>query len=357
MPAETPRVRRFGVGLYTGQHPDDGRSHQSYQDLVTLAVAAEQAGFDSFWVSEHHGLPDGYLPSPLAALAGVATTTRSIQLGTGLLLAPLHHPLRLAEDAAVVDQLSRGRLILGLGLGYAAEEYRTFGVDPAARGARLDELVGMLRQAWTGEVFSCSGRWVQHDRARVTPTPWRADGIPIWLGGYAQPAIRRAGRRADGHLVGKGAPEVVAAASETLRPVRSPGDPGFVRAVNVTCVLDEPDGGAGPARRAFARQQQIYEHIQAGRDVYAGLVTDPSGSTGLAGGGIDAYLQVSGDTEQVVAQLRGVLDGLRDWANVHLVLRLLFPEPDLDTQLARLAAFGSRVLPRLRDDPTGREHR
>ncbi|MQA13864.1 MAG: TIGR03619 family F420-dependent LLM class oxidoreductase [Pseudonocardiaceae bacterium] len=355
--ADPVQVRRFGVGLYTGQHPDGDRSRRSYQDLTALAAAAEQAGFDSFWVTEHHGLPDGYLPSPLTALAAVATATRSIQLGTGLALAPLHHPLRLAEDAVVVDQLSAGRLVLGLGLGYAAEEYRTFGVDPSTRGARLDELVSMLRQAWTGEPFSCRGPTIEFDRARVTPKPWREEGIPIWLGGYAQRAVRRAGQLADAHLVGKGAPDVIAAASDVLRTVRSPDDPGFVRAVNLASVLDEPDGGAGSARRAFARQQQIYERIQAGRDVYGGLVADPSGAQGLAGGSIDSDIQVSGDTDQVVARLRGVLDGLRGWANVHLVLRLLFPEPDLDVQLARLAAFGERVLPRLRDDTVGRQHR
>lgn len=132
-----PRTRRFGVGLYTGQRAGGG----NYRDAVPLAVAAEEAGFDSFWVTEHHGLPDGYLPSPLTLLAALAPATSRIELGTGVLLAPLHHPLRIAEDAAVVDQLSGGRLILGLGIGYADHEYRSFGVDPATRGTRLGALV------------------------------------------------------------------------------------------------------------------------------------------------------------------------------------------------------------------------
>jgi alkanesulfonate monooxygenase SsuD/methylene tetrahydromethanopterin reductase-like flavin-dependent oxidoreductase (luciferase family) len=337
-------TRRFGVGLYTGQRPPGPGNNGQYLDAVPLAVAAEEAGFDSFWVTEHHGLDDGYLPSPLTLLAALAPATDRIELGTGVLLAPLHHPLRIAEDAAVVDRLSSGRLILGLGLGYAEHEYRAFGVDPATRGARLDALVGALRAAGTGAPFSAPALGL-HD-VRVTPTPHRP--IPIWLGGYAAAAVTRAGRIADGHLVGRGDRHLVDAASAQLAAVRDPGAPGFVRAVNVTCVLDAPGGGAASARAGFAAQQQVYESIQAGRTVYAGLVADPAGTQGLALGDIDAYIQVAGDVEQVVAGLGAVLDALRDWAEVHLVLRLLFPEPDLDVQLLRLATFGDQIVPRLR---------
>jgi alkanesulfonate monooxygenase SsuD/methylene tetrahydromethanopterin reductase-like flavin-dependent oxidoreductase (luciferase family) len=339
--APAPRTRRFGVGLYTGQRAGGA----TYRDAVPLAVAAEEAGFDSFWVTEHHGLPDGYLPSPLTLLAALAPATRRIELGTGVLLAPLHHPLRIAEDAAVVDQLSGGRLILGLGIGYAAHEYRSFGVDPATRGSRLAALVGALRGAWTGEPFSCAE--LDLDDVRVTPAP--AHAIPIWLGGYAASAVRRAGRIADGHLVGRGQPHIIRDASGHLAAVRNPQDPSFTRAVNVICMLDGPDGGLASARLAFARQQRAYESIQAGRQVYAGLVAEPPGAEpGLAGNRIDAYVQAAGDPQQMVAALSGLLDGLKDWAHVHLVLRMLFAEPDLDVQLRRLAAFGEQVLPRLR---------
>lgn len=327
---------RIGVGLWTGQGQD-------YRGVVPLATAAEQAGFDSFWVTEHHGLPDGYLPSPLTVLAALAPVTSRITLGTGLVLAPLHHPLRLAEDAAVVDLLSGGRLILGLGLGYAEHEYRAFGVDPATRGARLEALVGALRQAWTGDEFSCSALGL--DAVRVTPAPNRR--IPIWLGGYAAAAVARAGRIADGHLVGRGVPHIVQAASAQLGAPRG----GFTRAVNVVCVLDAPGGGAASARTAFAAQQRGYESIQAGRQVYAGLIGNPVGPVGerLALGAIDAYVQVRGEVDEVVGGLRAVLAGLRDWPDVHLVLRLLFPER-LDIQQERLATFGRHVLPQVRKE-------
>jgi len=127
----------FGLGLYTGQRAS-ASTRPRYRDAIALARAAEEAGFDAFWVSEHHGMDDGYLPSPLALLAAIAAVTERITLGTGLVIAPLHHPLRIAEDAAVVDQVSGGRLVLGLGIGYVE------GVSGRRDAAR--KVLGQLRE-------------------------------------------------------------------------------------------------------------------------------------------------------------------------------------------------------------------
>src|SRR3990170_5862645 len=130
---------KIGIGLFTAQIPagSDRTFTQEYGETLDLVQLAEAVGFDSAWVSEHHGASDGYLPSLLTMLAAFAAVTERIGLGTGLILTPLHDPIRLAEDAAVVDQLSGGRLVVGLGLGWRDEEFRMFGIPMDRRVTSL----------------------------------------------------------------------------------------------------------------------------------------------------------------------------------------------------------------------------
>src|SRR2546427_3412626 len=197
---------QIGIGLFTAQIPP-GSSRtftQEYREMLDMVRLAETLGFDSAWVSEHHGAGDGYMSSLLPTLAAFAAATERITLGTGVILTPFHHPLRLAEDAATVDLISGGRLILGLGLGWRDEEFRMFGVPMSERVRRTTETVDILRRAWTGERFSYEGRVFSFDQVKVTPGPARPEGPPIFLGGSVEPAIRRAGRIADGYIRTRG---------------------------------------------------------------------------------------------------------------------------------------------------------
>ncbi len=332
--------RTIGLGLFTGQRPT-GASGPPYRDAVDLAQAAEDAGFDAFWVSEHHGMPDGYLPAPLMLLAAVATHTNHLVLGTGLALAPLHHPLRLAEDAAVVTTLSEGRLVLGLGLGYAAHEYSAFGVDLACRGRHLSDLVPFLRRAWSGNRFDWDGPAYAGRGLQVTPA---AGDIPIWLGGYANPAIRRAREVADGYLIGRSDDVIL---DEVLPQWNAPVQRPFTIGVNALVVLTDDLDDADNARAGFAFTQRSYEAMQDGGIAHSGLVSRSSPGP-LRAETVDPYLQVAGDADTVVAALLALFDRLPSWADHHLVVRAIFPEQDLAGQLARVARLGRDVLPRLR---------
>ncbi len=164
-----------------------------YEAAIEQIVWAEQHGFRAVTLSEHHGTTDGYLPSPLVFAAAVAARTERIAIRVAALIAAFHDPLRVAEDAAVVDQLSRGRLQLVIANGYVPEEFAMFGRALSDRVPAVVELIETLKEAWTEEPFEFRGRTV-----RVTPGPFGEHRRPaLFLGGASAPAARRAAQMAD----------------------------------------------------------------------------------------------------------------------------------------------------------------
>ena len=212
---------KIGIGLFTGQIPpgSDRTFHQEYGDMIDMVTVVEREGLDAAWVSEHHFSEDGYLPSLLVMLSAFAAATNRIELGTGVVLAPFHDPIRLAEDYAVVDQISDGRVICGLGIGWRDEEFREFNISTKSRVRRLEEITEILRLAWNEDRFSYSGRHYSYDRVSVTPKPSRVP--PILIGGFVDAAIRRAGRIGDGYISSRAEPERVAEAFTMASEERS----------------------------------------------------------------------------------------------------------------------------------------
>jgi alkanesulfonate monooxygenase SsuD/methylene tetrahydromethanopterin reductase-like flavin-dependent oxidoreductase (luciferase family) len=161
------------------------RGADLYRDALDLVVEAERLGLDSAWFSEHHFFGDGYLPQPLTMAAAAAARTSRIRLGTAIIVAPLHHPVTLAEQAAVVDLVSDGRLTLGLGAGYVPREFAAFGADIDRRYGTTDQRVRELRALL--------------DEGGVTPAPVQRP-FPIWLGYQGPQGAGRAGRLGCGLL-------------------------------------------------------------------------------------------------------------------------------------------------------------
>ncbi|HEY1329909.1 MAG TPA: LLM class flavin-dependent oxidoreductase [Actinomycetota bacterium] len=343
---------RIGIGLFTGQvPPGSGRTFtQEYREVLDLVRLAETLGFDSAWVSEHHGSGDGYLPSLLPMLAAFAATTDRIQLGTGILLTPLHDPLRLAEDAAVVDLLSGGRLVLGLGLAWREEEFRMFAVPMSQRAARTAETVEILRRAWTGQRFDHRGEAFSLDRVQVTPAPERDGGIPIWLGGMAPAAIRRAGRLADGYLrtrsgnVEKMRDDLGRFEAAARDAGRDGASLGFGQLQNVF-VWDRGDAWE-LGRELVANQLGIYAGWDQGGDTPdRGFVLSPPEDAAMRA------LTPSGGPDEVLRALRPLVEAFAARpGGFHLVVRLHYPGMDFDMASHALELFGERVLPALRGD-------
>jgi probable F420-dependent oxidoreductase len=167
-----------------------------YRDLVELAVMAEDVGFDFVWLGEHHFAPNQWNPSPLPVLAAIAARTSTIRLGTNVIVAPYHNPLRLAEDIATVDLLSGGRLDVVVGTGSIRDEFETFDVEPSERWGRTFETLEVLRRSFSEERFDHAGRYFTFPNVRMTTQPVQSP-FPLWMASAGPKTIARAG--AAGH--------------------------------------------------------------------------------------------------------------------------------------------------------------
>lgn len=197
---------KFGIGLFSLQtHPENPSSHaEIYRQTLEQVKLAEEVNFHSAWLSEHHFLPDGYCPSPLAVASAIAAVTKKIKIGTAALILPLHDPVRIAEDAAVVDNISGGRFNLGVAIGYRKEEFEGFGLSIKERPSRIEEGIDVIVKSWTEDNFSYEGKRYKFHNLTVTPKPVQKPHIPIYIGAFEEPAIRRAGRLGYPLLIGPG---------------------------------------------------------------------------------------------------------------------------------------------------------
>ena len=197
---------KLGLGVFSGEAV--GAAGLSHTDLLRESLdemaLAEEVGLDSVWITEHHFLESGYIGSVLPYAAAAAVRTSRITVGISVALAPLYDPIRLAEDAAFVDQLSGGRLELGLALGYRDEEYAGYGIERRHRVGRTEELCALLRQSWADAPVDFAGRHFERSGFSVYPKPVSARGIRILMGGHVPAAIDRVARLADAFIMDGG---------------------------------------------------------------------------------------------------------------------------------------------------------
>lgn len=166
---------------------------QLYAAALEMAEYADRNGIQGVTISEHHGVEDGYLPSPIVLASAIAARTRNMHITLAAIIAGLHDPLRLAEDLAVLDNICNGRLTAVFAGGYVPAEYEMFGKNIRQRVPLLEEAIATMKQAWTGEPFEYRGRTV-----RVTPRPVQRPHPHLMMGGSVPAAARRAARLTDG---------------------------------------------------------------------------------------------------------------------------------------------------------------
>lgn len=175
---------------------------QFYQEALEEVVRAEELGFDSVWMEEHHGVRDHYWPSPLTVLAGFATRTTRLQLGTDILVLPFYHPVRLAEDVALLDIMSGGRFVLGTAIGYKPDEFALYNTPLEKRGARFEESLRLIQALWTQPTVTFHGQHYTADNVCLEPKPLSRPQPPIWIGGWGPLTLKRAATLADNWIPG-----------------------------------------------------------------------------------------------------------------------------------------------------------
>jgi alkanesulfonate monooxygenase SsuD/methylene tetrahydromethanopterin reductase-like flavin-dependent oxidoreductase (luciferase family) len=327
----------FGLWYDFRNPPPSSLSFEDlYQENLRQIVWAEGLGFDSVWLTEHHFVADGYTPSPLVIAAAIGQATQSMQIGTNLMLLPLADPVRLAEDAAALAILTRGRFDLGVGLGYRQIEFDYFKRSLKNRPSLMEEGIDIVRQAWSGAPIHVSGKRFEIDGLAVAPTP--AVKPRLLMGGMAEPAIARAARIGDGFLSTGGiGHDIYIDALATVGKQRSEG---AIFAGHWGIISADPEAEA--ARVADYALYQTNEYVSWGA---FGPPEDvplfPDGQTALEQGLYDVW-----DGDQAVAELTTLLNQYPEIRDVHFWAQL--PGEPLEQGSARIEYMANNVLPAVR---------
>lgn len=188
---------RFGMFSVADHYPTElpRSTPQFYAELLEQVEAADALGFDSFWIAEHHVHRSAGLPSPPVWLAAAAQRTKRIRLGVAVAVLPLRNPLLVAEEYAMVDVLSNGRLNVGVGSGFLPYELKAFGVSAETKRQRFDEALDIVLKAWTGERFSYEGTYHQVHDVQLGIRPLQEPRPPLWVAVFQHEAAPHVGRK------------------------------------------------------------------------------------------------------------------------------------------------------------------
>ena len=202
------------VGVAVGQWPLPRAEPAAIVDLVDYL---ESLDVDSLWVSDRL-VSSALMLEPITFLSFIAGRLRQMKLGTSTLVLPTRHPVVLAKELATLDFLSRGRLFPAIGLGgEESKDLEAVGVSRKERAARADEMIALMRRLWAEENVTFHGQFFTVEDATIRPRPWQKDGLPIWIGGRSEAALRRTGRLGDGWLVSSVSPAEVEAGIKSIR--------------------------------------------------------------------------------------------------------------------------------------------
>jgi alkanesulfonate monooxygenase SsuD/methylene tetrahydromethanopterin reductase-like flavin-dependent oxidoreductase (luciferase family) len=312
-----------------------------YKESLEEVTRGEELGFDSVWMEEHHSVTNHYWPSPLPVLAGYATRTSKVMLGTDIMVAAFYHPTRLAEDVALLDIMSSGRITLGIAIGYKPDEFAIYGVDLEKRGARFEEQLAIVKGLWTQDRVSFKGKYYTVE-GRLEPRPLTRPHPPIWIGGWGDITLKRAATLADNWIPGPTADlrRLQAGKQTVIAHRQAAGLPPITEwPLTRDVIIADTD------RRA---RELAEEHIMvAYRREYAGgwrhPFIDASIATDLDKLMADRF--IIGGPEQCVAQIRRFVE---QYGMTHLICRTFFPGMAHAHIMRELELISREVMPAFR---------
>ncbi len=313
-----------------------------WAETVEQTVKAEEWGYDSIWISEHHSVEEGYYPSPWVALAGLAPHTKNVQLGTAVVIAPYYHPFHIAEDATMVDVISDGRCIVGLGVGYREEEFEIFDVPIRERGGRTEEAARILRELWAHDRISFEGKYYQLREACLLPKPVQRPRPPIWLGGWTEPACARAARLADAWFPGPSADlEKVKRANGFYR--KALAEAGEQHEKRESPLMRECFCCKDQEAEALARERLF--HIYTADYITWGHTTTTTGEAEVTFEGLMKDRFIVGSPE---ACIEGLETCVKELGVDHLIFRMHFHNMPQQAVLDSMELFAKECMPYLK---------
>jgi alkanesulfonate monooxygenase SsuD/methylene tetrahydromethanopterin reductase-like flavin-dependent oxidoreductase (luciferase family) len=323
-----------------GLQPTEGGHY--FRESLEEVVRAEELGFDSVWLSEHHGVKDHYWATPLLCLAGYAARTSRITIASNVIVLPFYHPIRVAEEAAFLDSMSGGRLILGVGMGYREDEFRMYGVDVKTRGARYEEGLKIVQAALADGKVDFHGRFHQVEGFVLEPRPDRR--IPMWAGGWGNENLRRAALYADVWLPGPvGDLPTLLSCRKTYTELRQAAGLALPTEWPLTreLVIAESDAAAQEAAERYMLRNYKDEYATRWQHpLFAGRSVDP-GDVAQVG----ANRFIVGSPESVIRQVQAYAEA---FGTNHLIFRVFAPGTPHEFVMREIELLGKEVLPALR---------
>src|SRR5881392_3424062 len=339
MPPVSRLPLRLGVVYDFRNPPDSGiPTSRLYAEILEQVAWLDGLGLDLVWFTEHHFVDDGYLPSWTPVAGAMAARTSLVRFSSDICLLPFANPVRLAEELAVLDNLSGGRIEIGVGMGYAPHEFRGFGIPLPQRLSRMEEGLEVLRHCLTGERFSFHGKRYDFDDVVIRPRYVQAGGPPLWIAAMSEAGAQRAARN-DSNFLPQGARSMVLDPWRATLKASGRNPDNYRVGIIRSCLVTDDAERDWPAVRAAERYRG---------QVYRSFNKDESAAGGVSGNTREASIPqtwVVGNVEHCVKELTSFV---REYGITDLVTWAVPPGMRPEQMNGSLKRFVRDVAPRVK---------